>query len=89
MTEDPRAEWVHPPIVLIDHAEMSSFAGGTIRITCAAFFDRSEEDGESCLSGFLVLTPTGALQLYTQLHQALTQLDKQGFIQLPRGKPQA
>lgn len=78
-----------PPVILADAVVGTSFHAGTIRLLLMAWGVR--DDGVKCgmISGQLALTPGAALQVRTQLDQLLTQLEKQGVIELPRGPLQA
>lgn len=79
----------NPPVVFAEHVESITFQAGALRLLLAADAVDRARQFHSIVSGELVLTVEGALELRTQLDQMLTQLEQKGVIQLPRGPASA
>lgn len=89
MAQEQETGGFSPPVIYADRVDGFGFEAGQIRLVFGAKLVTSQGEAHVVLSGGLVLTVDAALELRTQLDQLLTQLEKQGLIQLPRGPLQS
>ena len=86
MTSAPGLPEFDLPMIFGDRVTGLGFQAGTFRVALAAGVANAAGDTELVKSGFLILSPDGMLELRSQIDQMLSELERQGILNLTPDK---